>query len=1123
MLGGIPIRATIRAAMTAALVLNCALAAGAADLPTLDEVVAGLPRYDLSGTVVGKDGAPVRKAEVFLYYQRNDRGLRNRFVGKTKTNRKGQFAFKQAVVWEPITERENRFGGRYAVLAKHKGHGINFRMVLEDDRGEAADAYTNIIIPMREPVTCKAIVKDIEGNRLEGVPVYLCGARLPEDEWVDDNRARQYLRLNEDIGISSGVTDKMGRVELLAPGDSCYFWIEKDGFVRGWLPTSRGGRVSTLHASARLSGTVTLEDGSPAPGAAVWIDYDGNSLSWEDVTVADEDGRYVFENAPGDEFALTRQNPSVAKGHVGATTVTAEDLRPDGTLMGKSRLVKTKGGEEKKVNLKLVPGATISGRVVHVTTDEPVPNIQIDVYKTIPGRQYLDTQRIATDESGRFSVTVAPGSDIQLQYQRAEDGSYIIDKDWKQRNHNAAAWKGVVSESIKDLDLEIMTWPVQPLIGQVVDAAGKGVASATVWMHSEIAGITTDEDGTFTLDVAPTDRDFDLFAVSESEAEAGLLHVKAGATEAVIALEPTRTYDGEVTNFAGLPANNLAFHMDLHLNDSNIYRVRREPVTDDEGRFTAENLCPKAAFYAWWSADNDQNRDYSYGNADIDLTELEPGAPIRFQARQFLNAVMGKVVDADGNPIEGAHIALGGYGMRPQDVRNERVESDEAGEFTMSRLAYGDVTLVVSAEGFNGRRIKTASDAFDLVVALRPNSEPPVLDVTVRDEAGDPVADAPVTVRWEKNSEGKSSVITDEFRTNAEGRARLVRQSREDERLGRGVAVCDVPGYDLAVRGLREKTDDTIDLVLRKSNEPWSGTVTGTDGALLAGARITAYAVRSTDDRTGSQTAWFIEESPFVWETDEDGAFALERLGRQYAVSFRIEAEGYAKRECHFYEESSELPVFALSPGGRVRARIEVEDGTAIPLDLLIGQLVAPRSHGRFEATESGEYMADNVEPGQYDCMLSVRGDADEKYRAYVLKKRPQAVVESGQTTEVVFEFERGTAIRGTFIDPATGKTPEGRKYVYARGNDGTNFTARVRDDGTWSVYVPPGSYEIRYNDGEGKMKTEKTVEVRKGEPVEGIAIEMTKEDWSIAANARIMVATLEDGSCESGDWWRWP
>ena len=216
------------------------------------------------------------------------------------------------------------------------------------------------------------------------------------------------------------------------------------------------------------------------------------------------------------------------------------------------------------------------------------------------------------------------------------------------------------------LVFQVKLVPIKSLSGQVVDESGKGVAHATVWFHTEVPSAKADETGAFELKAVYAEKDFDLFAESPDGSLAGLANFKADAETAKIALSATRTYEGEVTNTDGLPANNLKFYMDLKLNDDNIYRVRREPTTDEEGKFTVKNLCPKALYYAWWSSDNEDNRDYDYGNADIDLAKLGPDEPIRFEAKQYLNTLMGKVVDDQGRPVVKAAIRIVSYNMVQQ-------------------------------------------------------------------------------------------------------------------------------------------------------------------------------------------------------------------------------------------------------------------------------------------------------------------------------------------------------------------------------------------------------------------------------------------------------------------------
>lgn len=187
------------------------------------------------------------------------------------------------------------------------------------------------------------------------------------------------------------------------------------------------------------------------------------------------------------------------------------------------------------------------------------------------------------------------------------------------------------------LDRNLKPWPMAPLEGVVTDPQGHPVAGASVYLLSKVFPVQTDEQGRFVLAVAPSDRDYDLFAVSPKKDLAALVHLKTGTQTTTIPLEPTRDFTGEVTTEAGLPAGGLRFALALRskLNGQDILRVNQEILTDTTGKFTVANLCPKATYSASWKREDERNLKCEPGHAELDLTQVTGSEPMRFRVRQL--------------------------------------------------------------------------------------------------------------------------------------------------------------------------------------------------------------------------------------------------------------------------------------------------------------------------------------------------------------------------------------------------------------------------------------------------------------------------------------------------------
>ena len=110
------------------------------------------------------------------------------------------------------------------------------------------------------------------------------------------------------------------------------------------------------------------------------------------------------------------------------------------------------------------------------------------------------------------------------------------------------------------------------------------------------------------------------------------------------------------------------------------------------------------------------------------------GEPIRFTAKMYINALMGRVVNEKGDPVAGAQVRAqpsdngrGPSPMRPDDytkaVQNPAV-TDKDGRFTIERLAAGAAVLQVSAAGYKFKLLPVRTDDVDVTAKLEPEVVP---------------------------------------------------------------------------------------------------------------------------------------------------------------------------------------------------------------------------------------------------------------------------------------------------------------------------------------------------------------------------------------------------------------
>ena len=601
----------------------------------IDDYAQTLPRHDVSGVVLDKNKQPIAGAELWLYYAWGRNGVRDRLMGRGKTDGQGGFVFRQSLVWEPAVGEADREPPHYVVIARHPEHGIYFTKLFK------GDAQNRVTIVMRRRLlgeignqapTREIMVQDTKGNPIAGARVFLCRARLVKPDLIETEDQYHAMRIRQDIGVACAVSNVHGRAEV-AMAPSAEFYVLKEGYKRTWV---RGSKA-VMFKGASISGKVTYPDGSPAVRALVQYTYVGYRNKWvsNDFVLTDAQGHYGFDHVPAAGFYYSWMNPESEQDARGGAGVAAQDLRVGSKFLCKSKSFIIKSGERLEQDLRFEEGVLLAGKVIDVGTNKPVPNMEMQL-ATETSQHYIASQNVIADANGHFRAAVPFGSDVMYHcYRSRSKNTYLMDQEWHRRNVYIEDLLFGVTEDHLDVKFKVKLIPLQPLTGQVIDAKGAAVSNAVVYVHGDLPAARTDDAGVFTLKAAFADCAFDIFVESEDKSQAGIVHLQAGINRAKITLTPTQSFTGQVTSTEGKPVGNLVFHLELRLNRDGISWVSRPLVADQEGAFKVMHLCPEATYHAYWTSSTDQNRDYAYGHATIDLNKTDN--TIRFTAQKYLH------------------------------------------------------------------------------------------------------------------------------------------------------------------------------------------------------------------------------------------------------------------------------------------------------------------------------------------------------------------------------------------------------------------------------------------------------------------------------------------------------
>jgi peroxiredoxin len=710
----------------------------------------------------------------------------------------------------------------------------------------------------------------------------------------------------------------------------------------------------------------------------------------------------------------------------------------------------------------------VSGDVVNSDTGEPVPYFHLLHMKSNGGL----IEHLETDEQGRFHTTAPRGSQRYFRFGRSRRGTYIIDWD-RQRQTGSRPFRGIIRDDTTDLHFQVKLWPVDVLTGKVIDTSGQTANNAAIYIHCDVPAVRTDPAGLFKLQVAPTDRDFDLFVISEDMNQAVLVHLKAGTTASTIHLEPTASYKGHVIDTKGRTVGPFKLILGMRLNGSDSDCLQEQIQTDTNGTFNLDYLCPKARYRAWWHPDEQINRTIGeHGEKIIDLRKYKPIEPIEIVVEQYLNTLSGRMLDGQRKPVRRAKImVLTRHGIQAQHRRHKAVYSDEDGAFRLLNLTDGEVLFNIYAKGYKSREVWAPTNAYNLEITLKSPSESSMCEVWVVDDEGQPIVGAPVNLYFSLLNSGKF-LDSHAAKTDTEGKAEFKITPFGDNVQASGTVCCDFEAYDLAYNSVSDKEDSNVKLVLHKADEHWAGKIIDPDQNPIIGAKLymTSMSQRTkTPQRTTIQ--WLNQshysdqsELTLLAETNAKGEFVLHRFSKKDFVRVIVKAAGFKRKEIDFSPELDTGTIFQLSSRAAIVKGLLVYESSGGPVSAAEIKLRAYSAQDRDIITDvNGSFVVDDLEAGEYVPVLGALEDDTDIFFVCVPE---MFVAKAGEITDVTLKVQKGILVQGRLIESSTGKRPTARRiYLEVRLKSGLRVAScKVEEDASWQLLVPAGQYDLYYS-----------------------------------------------------------
>jgi len=539
--------------------------------------------------------------------------------------------------------------------------------------------------------------------------------------------------------------------------------------AKDWAPHYRGDvfigaggdtdvRVS-LTRGTEVSGIVLASDGRPVVGATVSLFANGRQW-WSQVKElrkTEADGRFDFRIEPQSDRYSVRVMP------------------PKGVDINKSfRLPLTE-----ELVVQLPGGATIQGRVVDATTEQPISGAEVLVGVQGPGgRGWVPEYQkvLTTDAFGSYRLEGVGTRNIQSLAVSAPGYAHFTGSQWTQ---NSKAWQKMTAIKL-DSAQEIQLPDVSLALGRVIEGTvrdagtGEPIAGATVTVNDWVVGnreYETSSDGRYRIE--DVGERVSLRANADGYADIGDnpwrgadLPADQKIVQRDFELEPAGTVKGKVITQTGDPVSRALVRLrsgdsgrgswmgDMRLRDYYTH-------TRSDGTYEIRGV-PPVKLKAEVSAPGFDRVET--GVKTLTSGGLLDGMDAKLEAAASIG---GMVVARGGGLVPSARITIAkdpgdaaDAGARWRMFAGAMVAfTDEKGSFYAAEVPVGDIVMRIEADGLATHEIRRKGVLPGEQITGMKITVKPALMISgkVVDEDGKPIQQAWVSARQTASPDGEPS------------------------------------------------------------------------------------------------------------------------------------------------------------------------------------------------------------------------------------------------------------------------------------------------------------------------------------------------------------------------------
>ncbi|MBI1923034.1 sigma-70 family RNA polymerase sigma factor [Candidatus Poribacteria bacterium] len=597
-------------------------------------------KITVSGKVVTKSGSPVSDARVYFFEENYTGKDVPQLMAQTTANGVFQFDIPkpEAKKWEQVQ-----------VIVYHPQYAFNWTKLTEENVNDLT-----IVLGQSTAITGK--VTNESRSPLENVRVKIVLCFPPNAAGF----GREWLR-GEAIPTPIVQSDANGNFVL--PNLPADHRMALHAIGAGYAVGVQGSVVAgteevsfVLKPEGLIKGRVTFDKtGAPAKGIKIAVQglHPTPPPGWGEVET-DENGYYAITNLVEGTYNVFLREDS-----------------PDWTAIAREYVEVKPGSVVKNMDLELIEGGWITGKVIDEDTNEPITGHWVACYDAARPESQAAVHGTNTDENGFFRFRAAPGK--ARVYTSKPEG-------YQDAGQVTKYVEVVEGETIDDIVFAFRKGI--DLIGRVLTFEGEPVAGAKITDRTEFYwpyNTTTDRDGKFALKGLRAGQKLSFKAQHRELQLRGYadVEVQPGAEAEILAEKyETTSVSGRVVDKQGEPVPSANIGLTRWDRVEGHGTGSTAAVADGEGKFRITGLIIGDEYYVGANAKGYRGARTEMFTVSAEMETLEDLVLLP-QGRFFLE---GRVTNTNGNPIARAQVSA----MSEQNMTH----TDENGRYRFENLPF---------------------------------------------------------------------------------------------------------------------------------------------------------------------------------------------------------------------------------------------------------------------------------------------------------------------------------------------------------------------------------------------------------------------------------------------------